>query len=87
MGREVKKRQNKRRKPSDKGGGVSEFADKVRSIGTSWHKGKTKDVPVRNEHDGTIGGKHVEHWDGSQDAVIQPQTVKRSMRPQEGASP
>ncbi len=66
---------------------MSEFADKVRSIGTARHKGTDRHVAVRNEHDGTIGGKHVEHWDGSQDAVIRPQTIRRAMRPQEGASP
>jgi hypothetical protein len=59
---------------------MSEFADKVRSIGTSFKKGTTRDVPVINETDGSIGGKHVEHWDGSQDAVITPKTVRSRSR-------
>jgi len=44
-------------------------------FGTGKHQGETKDHPVIDERDGSIGGKHVEHWDGSQDAVITPKTV------------
>lgn len=44
-------------------------------FGTGRNKGQTRDHPVRNEHDGSVGGKQVEHWDGSVDAVITPQTV------------
>ncbi len=52
-------------------------------FGTGRQKGKSREHPVRNENDGTIGGKHVEHWDGSQDAVITPTTVASRSRVKE----
>jgi len=54
-------------------------------FGTGAHKGEKKKVPVTNENDGTIGGFHVEHWDGSQDAVITPSPITARAKPQEGA--
>jgi hypothetical protein len=39
-------------------------------FGTGRNKGQSQVHPVTDERDGTIGGKHVEHWDGSQDATI-----------------
>ena len=44
-------------------------------FGTGKHKGQKQRHPVTNENDGTVGGYHVEHWSGRQDAFI---TVKPS---------
>lgn len=44
-------------------------------FGTGRNKGSNRRVPVTDERDGQIGGYHVEHWDGSQDAVINPRPV------------
>ncbi len=64
-----------------------EFVEKVRTIGFNkgYKPGKTHDTPVINE-DGTVGGKQVEHHDGSVDAVVIPPTVKSRSRTQEGTS-
>lgn len=37
--------------------------------------GTTKETPVVNETNGTIGGKHVEHHDGRVDAEIRLQPI------------
>lgn len=54
------------------------FVDKVRTIGfvQSYKPGAKKRKTVLNENDGKPGGYHVEHYDGSQDAVPQPRTVE-----------
>jgi hypothetical protein len=52
-----------------------EFKDKIKSIGFSTKRGTSVRKPVVNEETGTPGGYHVEHWDGSQDAHVVPQTV------------
>jgi hypothetical protein len=54
-------------------------------FGTAKHKGEKKKIPVTDELKGGIGGYHVEHWDGSQDAIITPQPIAASARAQEGA--
>ena len=51
-------------------------------FGTGKNKGKTREVPVTDERDGTIGGKHIEHWDGRQDAVVTPKPTKAGTRVQ-----
>lgn len=50
-----------------------------------YKRGAKKDHPVTNEETGEIGGKHVEHYDGSVDAVITPQTVVSRSRTQKGS--
>lgn len=54
-----------------------EFIEKAKSVGfvKGYKKGATKKKPVINELDGTVGGHHIEHYDGSQDAVVTPRTV------------
>lgn len=54
-------------------------------FGTAKHKGEKKKVPVIDENNGKVGGYHVQHWDGSQDAVITPQPIGARAKPQEGA--
>lgn len=39
-------------------------------FGTGRNKGQKRTIPVTDERDGTVGGKHIEHWDGSQDAIV-----------------
>ena len=55
-----------------------EWKERMRSIGSvsEFKPGATKKKVVMNEDDGKPGGYHVEHYDGSQDAVAQPRTVE-----------
>jgi hypothetical protein len=39
-------------------------------FGTGKNKGQKRVHEVTDERDGSVGGKHIEHWDGSQDAVV-----------------
>lgn len=57
-------------------------------FGTGRRAGTTKKVPVTDERDGAVGGYHIEHWDGSQDAVInaRPVNVKTGVPSKEGTS-
>jgi len=48
-------------------------------------KGTTRKTPVIDDRDGSLGGHHVEHWDGSQDAEIIAKTHRVIGRPHEGA--
>jgi hypothetical protein len=54
------------------------FVEKARSLGfvKGYKPGATRRKPVTREDDGQPGGYHVEHYDGSQDAVAQPRPVK-----------
>ena len=54
------------------------FVEKARSIGfvKGFKPGATRKKIVMREDDGKPAGYHVEHYDGSQDAVAQPRTVK-----------
>lgn len=40
---------------------------------------------VINEIDGSLGGHQVEHYDGSQDAVVIPQTIGARSKVQKGS--
>jgi hypothetical protein len=53
-------------------------------FGTGRHKGTTKTTEVLHEGTGKVGGAQVEHWDGSMDAQVKPETVKYSMFQKEG---
>lgn len=55
-----------------------EFVEKVRSIGhiSKYKPGATQKKVVMNEDTGKPGGHHVEHYDGSQDAVARPDVVR-----------
>jgi hypothetical protein len=57
---------------------TSEFADKIRTLGFSTRRGMSEHKPVVDERDGSLGGSHTEHWDGSQDAhaLIKPIRLK-----------
>lgn len=58
---------------------MSKWKETVGSgFGTGKHKGKTKTHPVTDERDGSVGGKHVEHWDGRQDATVNIKPVNLS---------
>jgi hypothetical protein len=47
-----------------------------KGVGVSLRRGSSQKKPVRNEDDGTRAGYHVERWDDSQDAIVQPKTLK-----------
>jgi hypothetical protein len=51
-------------------------------FGTGRHKGEKREHPVTDERDGTVGGKHVEHWDGRQDAIVQVKPVNAKSKTQ-----
>lgn len=44
-------------------------------FGTGRHAGSSKTTDVRNAS-GEVGGQQIEHWDGSVDAHITPETVR-----------
>ncbi len=39
-------------------------------FGTGRTKGQSRKHAVTDERDGSVGGYHTEHWDGSQDATV-----------------
>lgn len=49
-------------------------------FGTGKNKGQKRVIPVTDERDGSVGGKHVEHWDGSQDAVVNLKPLRNTAR-------
>jgi len=59
-----------------------EFVEKVRSIGfvQKYKPGAKQKKEVTNQDDGKPAGYHVEHHDGSQDAVAQPRTLELELR-------
>jgi hypothetical protein len=59
---------------------VSEdFAQKVKTIGAMRHRGSKKTTAVLDERTGRVAGHHIEHWDGRQDAIVRPETVRRKV--------
>ena len=60
---------------------MGKYQDK--NVGFLSKRGTSVKKPVTNEDDGSVGGYHVEHWDDSQDAVVQPKTVKASLKMEE----
>ena len=64
---------------------MTEFAEKVRSLGFPRKMGQSEKVPVRNEDTGNFdGGYHLKHWDGRQDAHVVAAPVKGFAQAQEG---
>lgn len=60
-----------------------DYKDKNVGFIKGYKAGAKKRKPVISE-DGSVGGYHIEHYDGSQDAVVTPQTVNVRSRTQEG---
>lgn len=58
---------------------MSDIAEKVRSLGTSFKKGTKKTTPVRDERNGRVAGRHIEHWDDRVDAVATPAPITLSL--------
>lgn len=56
-----------------------EFKRKLQSLSFPRKMGQSEKVPVTDERDGSVGGYHVKHWDGRQDAHITPRTVSAGM--------
>ena len=56
---------------------------KNKGVGSLTRKHTTETKPVIDERDGSVAGHHVEHFDGSQDAVARPATVVVRTRVQE----
>jgi len=55
---------------------MTDYQDKLRSIGVSLRRGSSERKPVIDERDGSQAGYHVEHWDDRQDAVAQPKPIR-----------
>lgn len=62
---------------------MSEFGDKVRSIGFARHKGRTRTRIIRREDNGRIAGKEIDHWNDRTDAVALPGTARLHIRNEE----
>lgn len=58
--------------------------EKWKSIGFLRKKGQKEKVPVVNEDTGEVGGYHVKHWDGRQDAHVQATPIVGSGKTEEG---
>ncbi len=54
---------------------VSEYAEKIRSIAAPRKMGQLERQEVLDERDGTRAGEHVIHWDGRQDAIVEPKPI------------
>ena len=64
------------------GGEMTKWQEK--GVGVLSRKGTSQRKPVVDERDGTVGGFHTEHWDGSQDAHVMLKPLPAKARPQEG---
>jgi hypothetical protein len=53
---------------------------KEKNVGFISKKGKVEKQMVKDERDGTSSGYHLVHWDGKQDAVVQPKTIQLKVR-------
>ena len=58
---------------------MTEFAEKLRSLSFPRKMGVTEIKPVLDERDGTVGGYHDVHWDGSQDARVLPKSLRMKL--------
>lgn len=63
---------------------MNEFQEKLSSLGFPRKLGASEKVPVTDERDGSVGGYHVVHWDGRQDAHINTKPVTVRVEAQEG---
>ncbi len=63
---------------------MSEYQDKIKTIGVSLRKGTSNKKPVIHDSDGSVGGYETEHWDDRQDAEIIVKPVTSKTRTQEG---
>ena len=64
---------------------MSEYQEKLRSIGFPRKIGQSVKKPVVDERDGSVGGYETEHWDGRQDAHVQLKPLNPVATAQEGA--
>lgn len=58
---------------------MSDYADKVRSLGFPRQKGGDNVKRIQREDNGKLAGIEIEHWDDSQDAIARPATLKYKM--------
>lgn len=49
------------------------------------HVGGTKDILIKREDNGKIGGKQTEHWNGSVDCTVYPETKNLRLDSKTGA--
>ena len=61
-----------------------DFKAKLQSLSFPRRMGAMEKVPVLDERDGHVGGYHVKHWDGRQDAHIVPRPVEMKVNVKEG---
>lgn len=57
---------------------MTEYADKLKSLsfGTKVGAKPSEKRSITDERDGSVAGVETEHWDGSQDAVARPKTIR-----------
>lgn len=49
---------------------VTEYGDKLRTLGFLRRKGSSNTTPVVRDVDGQVGGTRTEHWDDHVDATV-----------------
>ena len=62
---------------------MGKYKDKNVGFIKGFKPGATKRKPVIDERDGSVGDHHIEHYDGSQDAVVNMKSVDVRSRVQE----
>lgn len=62
---------------------MNEFQAKIgvgqRQVRYGRYAGTNRDIPVRREDNGAIGGFHTEHWSGRVDATIIAPTIRKTL--------
>ena len=61
------------------------WKDKNVSYISKYKAGAKRKTDVINEIDGSLGGHQIEHYDGSQDAVVIPHTIGARTKVQKGS--
>lgn len=54
----------------------NEFIEKAKTVGVSLKRGTSRKKRVTDDRDGSQAGFEVEHWDDTQDAVVQAKTIE-----------
>ena len=59
------------------------FKERIKTLSFPRKTGQSERRPVTNELTGKIGGYQIEHWDGSQDAEVRPDSINLKTATQE----
>lgn len=55
---------------------MTEYAEKLASIGFAHKRGSSRKRVVIDERDGSNAGYHIDHWNDRTDAVATPKTTR-----------